>query len=177
MNSPALAAQIQKLCDDDQDSLVQVWRHINSTFNEHGAEKALLQIVATLRAQRDGACAREGRLFDSCPYPPFEGEPATSSDLLHLAWMSGYNARDMEIRCTQAERNIYDAFKALGELREYTDHKKDIGISSQEEFAKRLRYIHGTILTSTVKQRVIDEEREAQQVLELFKEEERRRRL
>ena len=69
------------------------------------------------------------------------------------------------------------AYKALGELREYTDHKKDIGISSKEEFARRLRHIHGTILTSSVKQRVIDEERETQQVLELFSEEERRRRL
>lgn len=157
---PQLDSLLQRLAGASTDPMLLVWRYVTDIYEDGDCCKALRIMVAGLLAQNDGRVARESRNFDSCPYQAFEGAPLKTSDYLRLAWMSGYDAADTKTRCDQAERKIYDAHKSLGDVRSrFIESKSELQNSMYDGFAKSICNIHGTILTSAVKRRIIEEER------------------
>ena len=160
-SDPQTESLLARLCEDQEDPLHVLWVHISDSYGDGDCCKALRLLVATLGAQQQGRIARQDRKYDSCPFPEFEDAPIKPSDYLRLAWMRGYEMQDTEKRKTQAEGKVYDAYKSLTDIREYVD---DFGGGQREYsqgtitlFAKRIRNLHGTILTSAVRKRINDE--------------------
>ncbi len=159
-------------CDDDPRHLI--WAYISDAYEDGDCTTALRLMVAVQLAHQHGWAARLARDFDSCPYPAFDGAPMVGNDYLRIAWMGGYNDCDCKKRCEQAERHIYNAYKELGDMRDFVDARTDAGISTREMFNQKLRNIHGTILTAAVKQRVIEEEKEARELQMILIEEQKK---
>lgn len=167
---PQIEKLLKRLASDGDDDLRPLWSHISDCYVHHDCCKALQLFAAAQGAVQLGCKARRERKPDSeCPYRQTEEWPLEPHDLLRMAWMSGYNAEDLASRARQAESKVYDAYKELADLRQVsealmldiealrpTSDPQDMESIKQRsvKIEKRIRNLHGTILTGAVTRRV-----------------------
>lgn len=165
---PQIISLLNQLSSKADDPLQPLWTYVSDTYDDGDCCKALRLLIAALRAIQDGKAARIERKFDSCPYPTFEGAPMQPSDYLNMAWESGHDEQDQRERCRQAEGKVYDAFKSLEDIRDFSDNLargRTASMGACKAYDARIRNLHGTILTSAVKLRIRREQEAEQELL------------
>lgn len=161
-----ICVALKILARDEDDPLHIFWQYVVEKCDNEGSRSAVKLMARGVAMQQAGAAARREREFNSCPFAPFDGAPLSDENALRISWMAGYEAQDYQERARQAESKIYSTYKEMTKVREFFEYMDRWDLNGTFEnlihqFAKIVRNLHGTMLTSAVKQRIrAEEERE-----------------